>query len=148
MKFSFTPFVLMMALSVHSLFEGIAVGLADESSEFWEFALAITLHKWAEAMSLCVSMSKNFKDDTKLVMILIGLFSCATPLGVLIGMKIHGANELINIVFSSLAGGTFLYIAASEVVVEEFSVNIKKWTKLLFFVGGALFITFLAVYME
>lgn len=26
---SFTPFILMMALSVHSIFEGIAVGLAD-----------------------------------------------------------------------------------------------------------------------
>lgn len=29
-KLSFTPFVLMLALSVHSIFEGIAVGLADD----------------------------------------------------------------------------------------------------------------------
>lgn len=138
----------MMALSVHSIFEGIAVGLADDKSELWEFMLAIALHKWAEAMSLCVSMSKNFQDDTKLVMILMAIFSLATPVGVLIGLKIHGSNEFINIIFSSLAGGTFLYIAASEVVVEEFSVNIKKWTKMLFFFLGAMFITFLTYALD
>lgn len=60
---SLTPIVLMMALSVHSLFEGIAVGLADSKQELWEIILAISLHKGAEAISLCVSMSKNFEDN-------------------------------------------------------------------------------------
>ena len=81
-------------------------------------------------------------------MILMAIFSLATPVGVLIGMKIHGSNELVNIIFSSLAGGTFLYLSASEVIVEEFSVNIKKWTKLFFFIGGAMFITGLSVLVE
>lgn len=81
-------------------------------------------------------------------MILMAIFSMATPVGVLVGLKIHGANEFINIIFSSLAGGTFLYIAASEVVVEEFSVNIKKWTKLLFFFVGAMFITVLSYTLD
>jgi len=135
----------MMALSVHSVFEGIAVGLADEKGELWEFMLAITLHKWAEAMSLCVSVSKNFEDDKRMVYTLIGTFSFATPLGVLIGMCISGGGIMMHIIFNSFAGGTFLYISASEVIVEEFSVNIKKWTKLLAFLFGACFITVLSV---
>ena len=81
-------------------------------------------------------------------MILMAIFSLATPVGVLIGMKIHGSNELVNIIFSSLAGGTFLYLSASEVIVEDFSVNIKNWTKLFFFIGGAMFITGLSVLVE
>ena len=135
----------MMALSVHSVFEGIAVGLADEKPELWEFMFAITLHKWAEAMSLCVSVSKNFEDDKRMVYILLGTFSLATPLGVLIGMCISGGGIMTHIIFNSFAGGTFLYISASEVIVEEFSVNIKKWTKLIAFIMGALFITFLTM---
>jgi len=30
--------------------------------DLWTFIIAIGLHKWAAAMSLGVSMSKNFKD--------------------------------------------------------------------------------------
>lgn len=32
--------------------------------------------------------------------------------------------------------GTFLYIASSELVVEEFSISKNKWMKLLFFLFG------------
>lgn len=49
---------------------------------------------------------------------------------------------MIEIIFSSFAGGTFIYIAASEVIVEEFSVlGHNKWYKLLSFLLGALIIT-------
>lgn len=80
-----------------------------------------------------------------MVYILLGTFSLATPLGVLIGMCISGGGIMTHIIFNSFAGGTFLYISASEVIVEEFSVNIKKWTKLIAFIMGALFITFLTM---
>ena len=60
-----TPVVLMIALSTHSMFEGIAVGVAESTSEFWTLAMAIALHKWCEAMSLGISMSKNFKNDKR-----------------------------------------------------------------------------------
>jgi hypothetical protein len=56
-------------------------------------------------------------------------------------MLIMEAPPLVNIIFSGLAGGTFLYISASEVVVEEFSVPKCKWIKLIGFVIGALIIS-------
>jgi len=43
----------------------------------------------------------------------------------------------------SVAGGTFIYIAASEVVVEEFAVSNYKWTKFFFFLCGAIPIPFI-----
>jgi len=48
---------------------------------------------------------------------------------------------MLEIVFSSLAGGTFVYIACSEVIVEEFSVNEYKWIKMIVFILGAGLIT-------
>ena len=57
-------------------------------------------------------------------------------------MLVLEAPPLVNIIFSSLAGGTFLYISASEVVVEEFSIPKNKWIKMIGFILGAVIITF------
>ena len=73
---------------------------------------------------------------------LILIFSLATPLGIGMGMLIQDSNTLVEIIFSSFAGGTFVYIAASEVIVEEFSImGQNKWVKMLFFLFGATIIT-------
>ena len=131
----------MIALSTHAVFEGIAVGLVGELSDLWTYLIAIGLHKWAAAMSLGISMNKNFKDEKMTIYILLLIFSFATPLGISIGMLVSGSSELTEIIFSSLAGGTFVYIACSQVIVEEFSVNEYKWIKMIFFFLGACLIT-------
>ena len=35
-----------------------------------------------------------------------------------------------------IAAGTFVYISAAEIVVEEFSVSQYKWTKYFYFLVG------------
>ena len=80
-------------------------------------------------MSLGISISKNFEaEDKNKGLVLLYAFSLATPIGIAIGLMLQGTNEMVEIVFSSFAGGTFVYIAASEVIVEEFSIpGRKKW---------------------
>lgn len=34
--------------------------------------------------------------------------------------------------------GTFMYIGATELIVEEFSISKDKWIKLLFYIIGLL----------
>lgn len=75
----------MVALSAHSIFEGIATGLAPEIDGAVNFVVAIALHKWAAAMSLGISLKKNF-DDVKMIFYLLLIFSVATPIGIIIGM--------------------------------------------------------------
>ena len=134
-----TPVILMLALSIHSLFEGIPVGLVNDVSDIWTFIIAISLHKWVAAMSLGISISKNYEGRGFLIYLLLLIFAISTPAGILIGMFVHGASEIIEIIFSSLAAGTFVYIACSEVIVEEFSSQRFRWTKFFAFVlGGAL----------
>lgn len=136
-----TPVVLMIALSTHAVFEGIAVGLVKDLDDLWTYVIAISLHKWAAAMSLGISMSKNFKDETTTMYLLLLIFAFATPLGISIGMGVSGSSDLTDIIFSSLAGGTFVYIACSEVIVEEFSTPEFKWLKMCAFLLGAGLIT-------
>ena len=105
------------------------------------FIIAIGLHKWAAAMSLGVSMSKNFKDEANTIYMLLVIFSLATPIGIVLGMIVGGDSVITDVIFSSLAGGTFVYIACSEVIVEEFSTPNYKWIKMLMFLLGAVLIT-------
>ena len=81
-----TPFVLMIALSMHSVFEGIALGLEKKLPNVINIVIAITLHKWAASMSLGISLNKTFPDDFKKILYLIITFACATPLGIVFGI--------------------------------------------------------------
>lgn len=94
-------------------------------------------------MSLGISLSKRFKQDheRKKAIYLSILFALATPIGIAIGLGLKETNNMVEIIFSSFAGGTFIYIAASEVIVEEFSIMGGKWLKMLFFSLGASIIS-------
>jgi len=130
-----TPFVLMIALSVHSIFEGIAVGITRDLQDVATLVLAIAIHKGAAASALGISLVKTFPDDFKLCRWLVFTFALATPVGIIIGMCIPD-NAVMDVVFNSLAAGSFVYIACSEVIVEEFTIPGDRCWKLLFYLIG------------
>jgi len=136
-----TPFILMIALATHSIFEGIAVGLASTEAACVNMVIAIAVHKSAAAVSLGISLVKTFPNDFRLCRWLMFVFSCATPIGIGIGMLVSNAGETWDIVFNAIAAGSFVYIACTEVIVEEFSIPGNRWLKLLFFLIGAAIIT-------
>ena len=129
----------MIALSVHSIFEGLALGLMKEFPPFLNLMVSILIHKFAEAMSISVALTKSQMEFSK-IWKFIALFAFATPLGTTIGILLDQANEMVGIVFTSMAGGTFIYVACSELIVEEFSLPGNRWWKLLAFIIGATFI--------
>jgi len=95
------------------------------------------MHKGAAGMSLGISMAKVFPNRNNFIFSLLFMFSLFTPIGVIFGMSIQNSNNpMIEIVFNCLAGGTFLYIACSEVIIEEFSQPDNKFLKLMFFIVG------------
>ena len=138
-----TPFILMIALSVHSVFEGLALGLQTDLNSVLNMLLAIVIHKGAASSSLGISLVKTFPNDFRLCRQLVTCFAIATPLGVGIGMAVVNAGDIYTVVFSSIAAGSFLYIACSEVVVEEFGIPGNRYWKLLAFLLGATVITLL-----
>ena len=76
----------------------------------------------------------------KKFLILIIIFALIGPIGMIIGLILSTTtNELIEGVFLAISTGTFIYIACSEVIVEEFeSGGNKYWKFVLFIVGGVL----------
>ena len=53
-------FVLLIALSTHAIFEGIALGLTKELAASMNIMFALVIHKTAASMSLGISITKNF----------------------------------------------------------------------------------------
>lgn len=88
--FNLQSVVLMLALTMHAVFEGIALGLTNEFSATVNIMIALALHKPAAAMSLGVSITKNFveKNEEKKGILLLTIFAVATPIGILIGMAL------------------------------------------------------------
>lgn len=124
-------FVLLLALSVHGFFEGIAIGLQTKFYQVIKMSLAIMLHKWVEALSLGMTLL-SFSSDKKIFNLIMIIFSSMTPLGILLGSLLAGMSSTINAIFLSLAAGTFLYISISDIIPEEFTSGEKLIDKFQF----------------
>lgn len=136
-----TPFILMIALSVHALFEGIAVGIEPSATKVYSLIAGIVIHKSAASISLGISLSKSFPDNNRIPWIMSIGFAVASPLGIIFGILLSSASPMVNVIFSSIAGGTFVYIACSEVIVEEFALPGNSFVKFFAMILGALVIT-------
>ena len=88
--FNLQSCVLLIALSMHAIFEGIALGLTRETNAMINLMLGLILHKPPAAISMGVSISKNFvaKNEMKKGVMLLVIFALGTPVGVLIGMAL------------------------------------------------------------
>lgn len=140
-----TPYLLLAALSFHGFFEGIALGLSKSSKSTISFFIAIIGHKWAEGLTLGISFSKTQIEKSMFIKMII-IFSFFTPIGVGIGMILNSSSDWVQCIFMSLTVGTFLYIAASEIIVEEFSISRYKWIKLLFMFLGLILISGMTIW--
>lgn len=139
--------LLSMAFTVHNLFEGIAIGLQKSESGFLKIAGAVLAHHFFAAFGLGV----NIKDlPKKRNLPLLMSFVLAEPIGISIGIGLSSLEApLLDAIFLSLCTGTFLYIACSEIIVEQFTETKHKYQKFLsFFFGCALFITLISVMGE
>ena len=128
------------------MFEGLALGLTNDYSSLVQFSVAITIHKGAESLAVGISLIKAFPASIHFNIGLIVLFSSFTPLGICFGIILSkGHNEIYEIIFASLAAGSFIYIACSEVIVQQFSQNQYKHIKFVSFILGVIFIVLIDV---
>ena len=57
---------------------------------------------------------------------MILIFALSTPIGIMIGWYLAETSALLSGIFMAIAAGTFVYISASEIVVEEFTMSKNK----------------------
>ncbi|XP_014250279.1 zinc transporter ZIP3-like [Cimex lectularius] len=115
--------LIVIALSVHQIFEGLAVGLEEgDSKTVWMVTSAIAAHKLV--IAVCVGAEMAFaRTNTLTRAICIATFAIATPLGIAIGIGLWSGNAdndvttgCVSVILQGLATGTLLYVVFFEVL--------------------------------
>ncbi|XP_063781948.1 zinc transporter ZIP1 isoform X2 [Pseudophryne corroboree] len=136
---SFRCFILMMSLSLHSVFEGIAIGLQNEQSEVLQIAVAILIHKSIIAVSLSLLLMQS-NVQTRWFVLSIVMFALMSPLGIGIGIGVmqneSSGSSLVQCVLEGLAAGTFIYITFLEILPHELNSNKWRLPKVIFILLG------------
>lgn len=143
---SFTPFILLIALSLHGFFEGVALGISGELQGVLFLVGAICAHKWAESLTLGISFIKA-NTPAKTFVLMCFIFSLFGPLGVFLGLCLSSLinSPVVTGIFLGISSGTFLYVACSEVIVEEFAASKYKYQKFGLYLFGAILCAVLAL---
>lgn len=137
---SLRSLMLLLALSFHSIFEGLAIGLQEESSSLISIFIAVILHKAVMAFSLGLNIAQSSMSVKSFVISNLA-FSLASPLGLVIGIFVADQpsslpQNIANGVLQGIAAGTFLYITFFEVLPHELNVPSKRLWKVLFVILG------------
>ena len=73
-------FIIVMGLSIHSIFEGMAIGLGDSASDVWKLLAAVASHKLV--ISFCIGLEMSVTGISLAMHSCYMLVFCiATPLG-------------------------------------------------------------------
>ncbi|XP_059197942.1 zinc transporter ZIP3-like [Centropristis striata] len=130
---------LVLALSAHSVFEGLALGLQEDGAKLGGLFLGVAVHETLAAVALGVSVAKaslGMKDAAKLGVAV----SLMIPLGVVVGMAIEStqtlAGSVVSVVLQGLAAGTFLFVTFFEILSRELDDKQDRLLKVLFLILG------------
>lgn len=136
--------VLVFSLALHSVFEGLAVGLQRDRARAMELCLALLLHKGI----LAVSLSLRLLQSHLRVQVVAGcgiLFSCMTPLGIGLGAALAESagplHQLAQSVLEGMAAGTFLYITFLEILPQELATSEQRILKVILLLAGFALLT-------
>uniref|UniRef100_A0A182QJZ9 Zinc/iron transporter n=1 Tax=Anopheles farauti TaxID=69004 RepID=A0A182QJZ9_9DIPT len=116
-------FGLLLALSMHSLLEGLAIGVQNSGPKVLLLLGAVSAHKFVVGFALGVELCMNGTRQRCSHVLQVLTFSLGSVAGIGIGMGLDGLNEtltdLIMPILQGLAGGTLLYVTVSEVLPRE-----------------------------
>ncbi|KAM3824832.1 zinc transporter ZIP1 isoform 1-T5 [Vipera latastei] len=137
--------VLFLALSLHSVFEGLAVGLQEDGAQALEICLALLIHKGAIAFSLSLKLLQG-RLRPRVVAICLVAFSAMSPFGIGLGVALTevpmaALSRLSRSVLEGLATGTFVYITFLEILPHELGSSEQRILKVIVLVLGFALIT-------
>jgi len=116
--------ILILALSLHRIFEGMSIGLQQTVTNVASLFGAVMCHEMVIGFSLGLQFVRaGFALRRLLITSLV--CSLIMPLGVLIGLimtevvSTHGNIDIANGILQAIAMGTFIYVTFFEILQEE-----------------------------
>ena len=116
--------ILVLALSLDSIFEGMALGLKTTMQGVWNLLIAIVAHEVVIAFSMGMQLIRH--QTRRSVAIIAILYSLMSPIGGAIGatlMETQGRSatmDMTNGILQGLTAGIFIYVTFFEILSTEF----------------------------
>lgn len=143
--------VVVVALSVHSIMEGMALGLVHQQNDVWMLFAALSAHKLI--IAFCVSM-ELIEVGVSMAAFFASMiiFSLASPVGGIIGTLVvslttetTATGVLLPTFLQGLSAGTILYVTFCEVLERERARPGSGIVRMLSFLGGFVLMAALQV---
>ena len=120
----FSSILLIIALSIHSIIEGLGIGSTQDVQEIQSAFIAVAFHKGFTAFALgnALVSSGYWSDCTKrkYFYLSIGTFVVVALLGIGIGWAISAAESgVASAVLVGITGGSFIFVAILEILPQE-----------------------------
>ncbi|KAH8321995.1 hypothetical protein KR074_007764 [Drosophila pseudoananassae] len=114
---------IVSALSLHELFEGMAIGLEGTASNVWFMFGAVSAHKLVLAFCVGVELIVA-RTRTTLAVLYVLTFAVVSPLGIGIGILINHDQEtsgpsLVSAILQGFACGTLIYVVFFEILSKN-----------------------------
>ncbi|XP_003475458.1 zinc transporter ZIP2-like [Cavia porcellus] len=147
----FRAFILLLSLSFHSVFEGLAVGLQPTVAATIQLCLAVLAHKGLVVFGVTLRLINTGTGSRWAIASILSL-AFMSPLGLTLGMTIaagdpEGWKGLAQAILEGLAAGTFLYVTFLEILPRELSsceAPLAKWGCVA---AGFAFMAFIAMWV-
>ena len=115
--------VLLIALSLHMIFDGLALGLLKDDSKVYQLLAALALHKVLVFFTIGLQTLELLASVRKTMFVII-IFALMSPAGVLIGESINisgesQAKDLSSAILQGIATGNFLFVTFFEILQRE-----------------------------
>ncbi|XP_030638239.1 zinc transporter ZIP1 isoform X1 [Chanos chanos] len=138
-------FILVFSLSLHSAFEGLEVGLQQDTDHVLEICLALLLHKGILAFSLALKLAQNQLRRTVIVGCLM-FFSVMCPLGIGLGLilteiKATAQHQVARSTLEGLATGNFVYLTFMDILPHELNSPKNRILKVALLLTGFAVVT-------
>lgn len=131
---------LYIIMAVHSIIEGLAMGIVADLGGVIGMACAVAGHKPVEAFALGLIILKD-KPTCWVYWCMMVFYVLLSPVGAIIAIQLRQiAGPMVLGVLSALSAGTFLFITSDEwatifVNRTTFSISEKLWHLGLFLIG-------------
>ncbi|PIA60396.1 hypothetical protein AQUCO_00300116v1 [Aquilegia coerulea] len=118
--------LLILALCFHSVFEGIAIGVADTKADAWRNLWTISLHKIFAAVAMGIALLRMIPKRPLVATVAYSFaFAVSSPIGVGIGIAIDATTEgavadWIYAISMGIACGVFVYVAINHLISKGF----------------------------
>ncbi|XP_069319086.1 zinc transporter ZIP2 [Eulemur rufifrons] len=126
--------ILLLSLSFHSVFEGLAVGLQPTVAATLQLCLAVLAHKVLVVFGVGLRLVQIGTGSRWAVISILSL-ALMSPVGLAFGLAVvggdpEGGQGLAQAMLEGVAAGTFLYVTFLEILPRELAgpaAPLAKW---------------------